>query len=119
MRKSSSNSHKKAHKARAVLIAPGWTTDPALPRSALIAPGWTTNPALPRSVLFLCILCLSILCFFVIPVRAQSTDLVQAFEQVATLIRDDRLAQAEQELTKILKITPDLPAALNLMGSVR
>jgi Flp pilus assembly protein TadD len=55
----------------------------------------------------------------VIPVRAQSTDLAQAFEQVATLIRDNRLAQAEQELTKILRITPDLPAALNLMGSVR
>jgi len=55
----------------------------------------------------------------VAPVRAQSTDLVQAFEQVATLIRDNRLAQADQELTKILKITPNLPAALNLMGSVR
>jgi Flp pilus assembly protein TadD len=62
---------------------------------------------------------LYILCLFVIPVRAQSTDLAQAFEQVATLIRDNRLAQAEQELTKILRITPDLPAALNLMGSVR
>ena len=102
MRKSSSNSHKKAHKAQTVRTARGWT-----------------DPALPPSVLFLCILCLSVLCFFVAPVRAQSTDLVQAFEQVATLIRDNRLAQADQELTKILKITPNLPAALNLMGSVR
>ena len=53
------------------------------------------------------------------PVRAQSPDLTQAFEQVATLIRDNRLAQAEQELAEILRITPNLPAALNLMGSVR
>jgi len=55
----------------------------------------------------------------VAPVRAQSPDLTQAFEQVATLIRDNRLAQAEQELAEILRITPNLPAALNLMGSVR
>ena len=88
MRKSSSNSHKKVHKARKA-----------------------------QTLLLLCLL--YILCLFVIPVRAQSTDLAQAFEQVATLIRDNRLAQAEQELTKILRITPDLPAALNLMGSVR
>jgi tetratricopeptide (TPR) repeat protein len=68
-------------------------------------------------LLLLCIL--YILCFFVVPGRAQSTDLAQAFEQVATLIHDNRLAQAEQELTRILRITPNLPAALNLMGSVR
>ena len=98
MRKSSSNSHKKVHKAQTVR---------------------TTGPALLPSVLFLCILCLSVLCFFVAPVRAQSPDLTQAFEQVATLIRDNRLAQAEQELAEILRITPNLPAALNLMGSVR
>src|SRR5829696_7001096 len=67
-----------------------------------------------RAILLLCILCL-----FAAPVHAQSTDLVQAFEQVATLIRDDRLAQAEKELTSILRLTPDLPVALNLMGSVR
>jgi tetratricopeptide (TPR) repeat protein len=81
MRKSSSNSHKKVHKAQALLLC--------------------------------------LLCFFVVPVRAQSPELAQAFEQVATLIRDNRLAQAEQELTRILKLTPNLPAALNLMGSVR
>lgn len=59
------------------------------------------------------------LCFFVTTVHAQSPDVVQAFEQVASLIRDDRLVQAEKELTSILRVTPNLPLALNLMGSVR
>ncbi|HSL55592.1 MAG TPA: tetratricopeptide repeat protein [Pyrinomonadaceae bacterium] len=53
------------------------------------------------------------------PVCAQSPDVVKAFEQVATLIRDNRLAQAEKELTSILRVSPNLPLALNLMGSVR
>ena len=59
------------------------------------------------------------LCVCALTVRAQSADVVQAFEQVATLIRDNRLAQAEKELTGILRVTPNLPLALNLMGSVR
>src|SRR6185436_13134282 len=82
MRKNSSNSHKKAHKAQALLL--------------------------------LCLLCL-----FAAPARAQSTDVLQAFEQVAALIRDDRLAEADKELTRVLKLQPDLPVALNLMGSLR
>ena len=53
------------------------------------------------------------------PVRAQSADVVQVFEQVATLIRDNRLAEAEKELASVLRVQPNLPAALNLMGSVR
>jgi len=69
------------------------------------------------AVLFLCLLYL--VCFFVIPVRAQSTDVVQAFEQVAAQIRDDRLAEAEKELNRVLRLQPDLPVALNLMGSLR
>lgn len=65
-------------------------------------------------MLLLCILCLA-----VAPVRAQSTNVVQAFEQLAVLIRDNRLGEAEKELTNVLRITPDLPVALNLMGSLR
>ena len=52
-------------------------------------------------------------------VRAQNPDVVQLFEQVATLIRDNRLPEAEKELTSVLQVTPDLPVALNLMGSLR
>lgn len=80
MRKSSANSHKKAHKA----------------------------------LLVLCILCL-----VAAPARAQSADVVKIFEQVAEMIRDNRLAAAEKELTNVLKVQPNLPVALNLMGSVR
>ena len=45
--------------------------------------------------------------------------LFRLFEQVATLIRDNRLAEAEKELTAVLRVTPDLPVALNLMGTIR
>src|SRR5678815_187155 len=67
--------------------------------------------------LYLCLLFL--LCLFVFPVCAQSGDAVQALEQVAALIRGDRLVEAEKELTRVLRVAPDLPVALNLMGSVR
>jgi len=82
MRKSSSNSHQKAHRAQTILL--------------------------------LCILCLA-----AAPRFAQERDLAQIFEQIAAQIRDDRLAEAEKELTQVLRLSPDLPAALNLMGSVR
>ena len=82
MRRNSVNSHKKAHKAQAILL-------------------------------------LCVLCCFVAPVRAQTTDVVQAFEQMAALIRDNRLAEAEKELTDVLRVTPNLPVALNLMGTLR
>ena len=82
MRKSSSNSHQKAHKAQTILL--------------------------------LCILCLA-----AAPGFAQERDLAQIFEQIAAQIRDDRLPEAEKELMQVLRLSPDLPAALNLMGSVR
>jgi len=78
MRKNSSNSRKKVHKA----------------------------------FLLLCI-------FFVATTFGQQRDIVQVFEQIATLIQNNRLAEAEKELTAVLRLSPDLPVALNLMGSVR
>ena len=69
-----------------------------------------------RALLLSCILCL--FCGHTL-VAQQQRDLVQAFEQVAALIRDNKLADAEKELTSILRITPDLPVALNFMGTVR
>jgi len=44
---------------------------------------------------------------------------VQLFEQIATLIQNNKLPQAEKELTEILRVTPDLPVALNLLGTIR
>jgi Tfp pilus assembly protein PilF len=66
------------------------------------------------AIIFLCLWCLS-----GVAVSAQGPDLVQFFEQVASLIQNNRLAEAEKELTSILKVTPDLPVALNFMGTIR
>jgi Flp pilus assembly protein TadD len=63
------------------------------------------------------VLCL--LCLFVATVRSQSPDVVQLFEQIATLIQNNKLPQAEKELNSILRVTPDLPVALNLLGTIR
>jgi len=67
-----------------------------------------------QTILLLCIACL-----LAATTLGQQRDLVQAFEQIATLIQTNRLAEAEKELASVLKVSPDLPAALNLMGSVR
>jgi Tfp pilus assembly protein PilF len=64
--------------------------------------------------IFLCLLC-----FFVATARGQRADVVQIFEQVATLIRDNRFAEAEKELNAVLRVTPDLPVALNFLGTIR
>ena len=53
------------------------------------------------------------------PLVAQGPDLVQLFEQIGSLIQNNRLAEAEKELTSILKVTPDLPVALNFLGTIR
>ena len=68
-----------------------------------------------RALLLSCILCL----FCGPNLAAQKPDLVQLFEQVAAHIRDNRLVEAEKELASILRVTPDLPVALNFMGTVR
>jgi len=73
------------------------------------------SKGLKKALLLSCILCL--LCGHTLV--AQQQDLVQAFEQVAALIRDNKLFEAEKELTSILRISPDLPVALNFMGTVR
>src|SRR5215212_8639761 len=70
-----------------------------------------------KAQIILLLLCL--LCFFEATLVAQQADVVQLFEQVGSLIQNNRLAEAEKELTSILKVTPDLPVALNFMGTIR
>jgi len=54
------------------------------------------------------------------PVLTQNRkDLVELLEDVATLIRNDQLAEAERQLTAILKLNANQPDALNLLGAVR
>src|SRR5215217_434537 len=70
-----------------------------------------------KAQIILLLLCL--LCFFEATLVAQQADVVQLFEQVGSLIQNNRLAQAEKELTAVLQVTPDLPVALNFMGTIR
>src|ERR1043166_6201905 len=64
-----------------------------------------------------CLMCL--LCLFVATVRSQNSDVVKLFEQIATLIQNNRLPEAEKELNAILRVTPDMPVALNLLRTIR
>ena len=38
---------------------------------------------------------------------------------MATLIRDNRINEAEKQLASVLKVTPNAPVALSLMGTIR
>jgi Flp pilus assembly protein TadD len=54
------------------------------------------------------------------PARAQvGGDLVNRLENAASLIREERLVEAESQLSGILKLNPHQPDALNLLGAVR
>jgi Flp pilus assembly protein TadD len=69
-----------------------------------------------RAQSLICVLC--IVCLFSgSTIVAQ--DLVTQFEQVASLIRDNRIAEAEKELAAVLRVEPELPVALNFMGTIR
>src|ERR1041384_6856985 len=50
---------------------------------------------------------------------AQTNNIQARLENTATLIRDHRIAEAEQELNSILRTTPNDAAALNLLGTIR
>ena len=50
---------------------------------------------------------------------AQVANLVNRLEQAAALIADNRVADAEKQLSSILRDVPNEPAALNLLGTIR
>jgi len=52
-------------------------------------------------------------------IAAQTHNLDKRLEESATLIRHQRIREAEQQLTSILKIAPNEPLALNLLGTIR
>jgi tetratricopeptide (TPR) repeat protein len=63
---------------------------------------------------------ISLLCLFVAThVLAQDPDLVEVFERIAAHIRDNRIAEAEKDLAAVLNVAPELPVALNFMGTIR
>jgi tetratricopeptide (TPR) repeat protein len=51
--------------------------------------------------------------------RAQVESLSGRLERAVRLISDNHIVEAEQELTGILKLSPNQPAALNLLGTIR
>ncbi len=51
--------------------------------------------------------------------RAQVNERVAQLERAAALIGGGRLAEAERQLTQILKLAPEEAAALNLLGAIR
>src|SRR4051812_8552436 len=65
------------------------------------------------------ILVMCLVCFFVATARSQSADVVQVFEEIATLIQNNRLPEAEKELNTILRVSPDNAVAVNLLGTIR
>jgi tetratricopeptide (TPR) repeat protein len=50
---------------------------------------------------------------------AQADNVLKQLEHAAALIADNRIADAEKELSSILKAAPNEPAALNLLGTIR
>jgi tetratricopeptide (TPR) repeat protein len=52
-------------------------------------------------------------------VSAQTSNTQERLENAATLIRENRIAEAEQQLNSILRIAPNEAVALNLLGTVR
>jgi Flp pilus assembly protein TadD len=52
-------------------------------------------------------------------VGAQTNDIQARLENAATLVREHRIAEAEQQLNSILRTTPNDAAALNLLGTIR
>ena len=56
---------------------------------------------------------------FLCPVASGQTDLGQRLEQAATLIRENRVDEAEEQLNAILTSQPRQADALNLLGAIR
>ena len=56
------------------------------------------------------------LAFACVPIFAQD---VTRLERIATLIRENKTAEAERQLTTLLRATPNEPVALNLLGTIR
>lgn len=60
-------------------------------------------------------LIIALMLFICVPCAAQDAELIRRLEQVATLIRDNKLVEAEKELRAV----PSAPVTLNLLGTIR
>jgi tetratricopeptide (TPR) repeat protein len=62
------------------------------------------------------IVCIAAACATVV---AQTESVIKRLELAAALIAENRTAEAEKELASILKLAPNEPAGLNLLGTIR
>lgn len=64
---------------------------------------------------------IALLCFLLSPpcARAQDSDSSKQLERIAALISENRIDEAERQLTTILTRTPNNSLALNLLGTIR
>lgn len=76
----------------------------------------TNTSAVRRTTIFALIFALLIVSS---DASAQVDNLVKQLERAAALITDNRTADAEKELSAILLVVPNEPAALNLLGTIR
>lgn len=60
-------------------------------------------------------LSLALIVFICVPCVAQESDVVRRLEQIATLIRDNQLVEAEKQLREV----PAAPITLSLLGTIR
>jgi len=74
---------------------------------------------IPRRRQVLPILFLASLLACQIALAQTGSDLVSRLENAATLIRDNKLPEAERQLSAILKSNVNQPDALNLLGAIR
>lgn len=75
--------------------------------------------AVPIVNQFTAILTLLLALLIPLSARAQNNSLVKRLENAASLIRDGRIGEAEQQLNSILKVAPDEAEAFNLLGTIR
>jgi tetratricopeptide (TPR) repeat protein len=62
---------------------------------------------------------LSLILFSPVNVLAQKAASTNRLEQAATLIRDNRIEEAERQLSLVLKVSANDAVALNLLGTIR
>ncbi len=66
----------------------------------------------PIAAFLLILLCVSF-------ADAQTNNIQERLDRASSLIRENRMAEAEQQLSNILKAAPDQVVALNLLGTIR
>ena len=85
-------------------------------RGSVRSPTVREGPLCRRPSLTVGLLTLALTASFV---PAQTNNIQPRLENAATLIRDNRIVEAEQQLNIILKMAPNDAPALNLLGTVR